>query len=168
MAVASADYIKCGFAGLDLKAAVFLGRNLVRTVREWFPDKKVYPAVFPEEEFTISFDPLVDGPKLVEKIDCDGLLIDTYYKDIGKGLLDYYEPDQLASFVEGLHRAGKESWLAGSITDEELLGLWNTDVDVICVRAAVCSSIKGDDRFGNVESTIVAELVNTIPKGRVS
>ncbi len=84
--------MKCGFAGLDSMAAAYLGRNLVRTVKEWRPECKVYPAVFPEEEFTVSFDPLVDGPALVEKIDCDGLLIDTYHKGIGKGLLDYYDP----------------------------------------------------------------------------
>jgi hypothetical protein len=164
VAVAGADYIKCGFASLDLKTAVYLGRNLVRTVREWFPDKKVYPAVFPEEEFTISFDPLVDGPRLVEEIDCDGLLIDTYYKEIGKGLLDYYDLNELAQFVEGVHSVGKEAWLAGSITEDELARLWNTGVDVVCVRGAACVAAEGSGRFGSLEERIVAKLVATIVK----
>jgi len=60
VAVAGADFVKCGFAGFDTKSAEYLGRNLVRTVKEWCPDKRVYPAVFPEEEFCIAFDPLVD------------------------------------------------------------------------------------------------------------
>ena len=47
VALAGADFIKCGLAGLDQKAAGYLGRNLVRSVKEWFPEKKVYPAVFP-------------------------------------------------------------------------------------------------------------------------
>ncbi|MHC4091727.1 MAG: (5-formylfuran-3-yl)methyl phosphate synthase, partial [Planctomycetota bacterium] len=86
VALAGANYVKCGLAGLDPKAAAYLGRSLVRTVREWFPAKKVYPAVFPDEEFAISFDPLTDGPVLVQEIACDGLLIDTFRKDIGRGL----------------------------------------------------------------------------------
>jgi uncharacterized protein (UPF0264 family) len=61
MAVAGADYVKCGFADLLLRAAEYLGRSLVRTVRAWRPESKIYPAVFPEEEFWQLFDPLVDG-----------------------------------------------------------------------------------------------------------
>ena len=139
VAVAGADYVKCGLAGLDPKAAANLGRNLVRTIRQWCPDKKVYPAVFPDEEFTISFDPLIDGPKLAAEIDCDGLLIDTFNKNIGKGLLDYYSLDQLGGFVGALHSMGKEAWLAGSIMKEEMPGLWETGADVICVRGAACA-----------------------------
>src|SRR4051812_24612797 len=39
VALAGADYVKCGLAELEPKAAAYLGRNLVRTVREWFPEK---------------------------------------------------------------------------------------------------------------------------------
>jgi len=159
VAVAGANYVKCGFAGLDPKAAAYLGRTLVRTVKEWRPECKVYPAVFPEEEFAISFDPLADGPKLVEQIDSDGLLIDTYHKDSGKGLLDYYNPEQLAQFVEHLHALRKEAWLAGSITAGELAGLWSTGVDVICVRGAACAPAAHGPRFGVVTAEIVAKLV---------
>lgn len=159
VAVAGANHVKCGFAGLDPKAAAYLGRNLIRTVKEWCPECKVYPAVFPEEEFAVSFDPLTDGPKLVEQIDCDGLLIDTFRKDAGKGLLDYYDLPELVQFVKDLHAIGKEAWLAGSITERELSGLWNTGVDVICVRSAACVRGEGEGRFGAVTSDIVAKLV---------
>ena len=162
VAVARADYVKCGFAGIDPKAAAYLGRNLVRTVREWCPECKVYPAVFPEEEFAISFDALTDGPTLVEEIDCDGLLIDTFRKDIGKGLLDYYDLGQLKRFVRELHTIGKQAWLAGSITKEELPGLWDIGIDVICVRGAACSPTIHEARFGQVASTMVAGLVSSI------
>lgn len=162
VAVAGANHVKCGFAGLDSKAAAYLGRNLVRTVKEWCPQCKVYPAVFPEEEFAISFDPLVDGPNLVGQIDCDGLLIDTFRKDIGKGLLDYYEHDQLAQFVSDLHAIGREAWLAGSIMEHELSGLWNLGTDVICVRGAACETLNGEGRFGGVSSRVVADLVGTL------
>lgn len=52
---------------------------LIRTV--------VLVAAFSEEEFTSSFDRLANGSEFVEAIDCDGLLIDTFLKGIGKGLL---------------------------------------------------------------------------------
>lgn len=161
VAIAGADYIKCGFAGYNLKAAIYLGRNLVRTINKWTPDKKVYPAVFPEEEFNVSFDPLIDGPKLLEIIECHGLLIDTYNKGIGKSLLDYYSIKQIKQFVDDIHSIGKEAWLAGGISKHQLLKLWDTGVDVICVRGAACEILEGDQRFGKVTSEIVAELVRT-------
>ena len=164
VALAGADYIKFGLAGFNLKAAVYLGRNLVRTVREWFPKCKVYPAVFPEEEFSACLDPLAEGAKLVEEIDCDGLLIDTFRKDIGKGLLDYYDLDQLTAFVADLHSRRKEAWVAGSIAKNDLSALWRTAVDVVCVRAAACQPIDGGSRFGDVQALIVEGLLATIPQ----
>lgn len=160
VALAGADYIKLGFAGLDYKAAAYLGNSLIRTVKYWFPKKKVYPAVFPEERYSISFNPLKDGPKLVKEIKCDGLLIDTYDKNIGKGLLDYYSLAQLKRFVTALHKINKEAWLAGSVSAEQLPGLWKTGVDVICVRGAACEKLEGEARFGEVKKEIVFKLIN--------
>jgi uncharacterized protein (UPF0264 family) len=119
--------------------------------------------VFPEEEFSVLFDPLTDGPVLVSEINFDGLLIDTYRKDIGKGLLDYYSLEDLGRFVDGLHSLGKEAWLAGSVTEDELPGLWSTGVDVVCVRGAACEAKPGNQRFGAVQLGIVERLVGTIP-----
>ena len=162
VAVAGADYVKCGLAGLGPKAAAYLGRNLVRTVREWRPDAKVFPAVFPEEEFSEVFDPVADGPRLVEQIGCDGLLIDTYQKDIGKGLMDYYTSEKLTTFVEMIHGIGKEGWLAGSLTREEIAALWSTGVDVICVRGAACAG-SSTSRFGAVTADTVSALMSDRP-----
>ncbi|GAG78698.1 unnamed protein product, partial [marine sediment metagenome] len=46
---------------------------------------------------------------------------------------------------------------------EELPGIWEAGVDVICIRGAACEQ-KGKGRFGEVRSKIVADLVKTIPK----
>ncbi len=162
VATAGANFVKCGLAGLDPKGAAYLGESLVRTVREWWPEKKIYPAVFPDEEYALSFDPLKDGPTLVEAIDCDGLLIDTYNKSIGKGLLEYYSLDQIATFVQNIHNLGKEAWIAGSISKNQLSSLWQTDVDVVCVRGAACEQLEGEGRFGLVSAEIVGELVETM------
>ncbi len=164
VAIAGADYVKCGLAGLGREASAYLGRNLVRTVRAWCADTKVVPAIFPEDEFADLFDPLRDGPALVGEIDCDGLLIDTYRKDSGKGLPDYYDPEEIARWAERLHDLGKEAWIAGSLGLGDLAGYWQSGVDVICVRGAACESRGGDGRFGEVNETIVRALVETAPK----
>lgn len=161
VALAGADYIKLGFAGFNYDQAEYLGRIIVRTIKEWFPERKVYPAVFPELRYSKKFNPLKDGPKLVNKIKCDGLLIDTFNKDIGKGLLDYYTIKELKKFVTDLHKIGKEAWLAGSITKVQLPDLWKTGVDVICVRGAACEVLKDKGRFGEVKASIVRELINS-------
>jgi len=57
VAVAGADYIKFGLAGSNLKSAIYLGRNIVRSVREWFTEKKVYLAAFPKEGLVARTDP---------------------------------------------------------------------------------------------------------------
>jgi len=162
VALAGADYVKLGFAGLNYDEAVYLGDCIVRTVKKWYLKKKVYPAVFPEPKYSKLFDPLKDGPKLVKQIKCDGLLIDTFKKEIGKGLMDYYSIKELKKFVSDLHKLGKEAWLAGSVTKEQLPALWKTAVDVICVRGAACEKLEGEARFGRVKIQIVEKLVNTI------
>lgn len=162
VAHAGADYIKCGLAGLDTKGASYLARNVIRSVKEWFPEKKVYPVVFPEEEFSGLLNPLTDGPRLSQESHSDGILIDTYRKDIGMGLVDYYSVDQITQFVRSLHDLGKEAWIAGSITRDDLHELWKTGVDVICVRGAACEPRPGSERFGAVRADIVAALVETL------
>jgi (5-formylfuran-3-yl)methyl phosphate synthase len=165
VALAGADYVKCGLAELEPKAAEYLAKNLVRTVREWFPKKRIYPAVFCDPELVQFFDPLTSGRQLVEKTESDGLLIDTFNKQRGKGLLDYYSIEQIAQFVEQLHAIEKEAWIAGSIFKAQLRRLWQTGVDVICVRGAACASTTDGDRFGEVSEGIVADLSSTIPAG---
>lgn len=162
VALAGADYVKCGLAELEPKAAAYLGKSLVRTVREWFPEKRVYPAVFCDPELVQFFDPLKDGRELVEQTECDGLLIDTFNKGRGNGLLDYYSTQQIGHFVDELHSIKKEAWIAGSISKAQLPELWRTGVDVICVRGAACASSTEGDRFGEVSEAVVAELVGTL------
>jgi uncharacterized protein (UPF0264 family) len=96
---------------------------------------------------------------LAKQIDCEGLLIDTYHKSIGMGLLDYYSIEQIATFVEDLYGLGKEAWIAGSISREEIHQLWATNVGVMCVRSAACFSSDAVDRFGNVQADIVRRLL---------
>jgi uncharacterized protein (UPF0264 family) len=107
--------------------------------------------------------PFEQGVELIKKANADGLLIDTYNKSIGKGLLDYCSLKDITSFAKSCHKIGKEAWIAGSINIDELPALWKTGVDVICVRGAACKQT-GKGRFGEVKARIVAKLVATIPQ----
>ena len=164
VATAGADLIKFGLARLAPDAAAYLGNSIVRTIRHWHPEKKQYPAVFIDDELRKVFDPLVDGPTLAKAIKADGVLIDTYDKGGGKGLLDYCSLLDLAKWVAALHRQRREAWIAGSVTFEQLPSLWGVGVDVICVRGAAVEAAHAGDRFGAVKRGIVARLVSTIPR----
>ncbi|MFT3685846.1 MAG: (5-formylfuran-3-yl)methyl phosphate synthase [Phycisphaerales bacterium] len=162
VAIAGADLIKFGLAELPLEAAIYQGEKIVRTVRHWFPKKKLFPAVFVDDGMDRFFKPLKDSIKLAVKTKADGVLVDTFEKGIGRGLLDYHKTKAIAKWCKAMHDEGKEAWLAGSITKEQLPELWAAGADVICVRGAACGK-KGKGRFAEVEAGIVEDLVATIP-----
>jgi len=163
VATAGADVIKCGLAELPLEAALYQADSLVRTLEKFFPAKKTILAVFADEDLRRFFDPFKDGRTLVTEAGATGVLVDTFNKLTGKGLLDYCTVDEVGSLVESCHEDGKEVWVAGSLTAEELPDLWGAGVDVICVRGAACEST-GRGRFGEVSEQLVRDLVATIPK----
>jgi uncharacterized protein (UPF0264 family) len=162
VATAGADIIKCGMAELCFKSAVYLGDQMVRSIKKFYPKKKVIPAVFVDDDMRRAFDPFSEGVNLIREIRADGILIDTFNKAIGKTLTDYCTSKEIKALVAQCHRAGKEAWIAGSISKEELPNLWSTSVDVICVRGAACEKA-GPGRFGEVKTKIVSELVATMP-----
>jgi uncharacterized protein (UPF0264 family) len=164
VATAGADLIKFGLGELPLEAAVYQGREIVRTVRKWYPRRKLYPAVFIDADMQRFFKALRDSARLAKDIAADGVLIDTLNKSIGKGLLDYCDVKDIKRWAAVMHRFGKEAWLAGSIQKDELAALWDAGADVICVRGAACKPRKNVGRFGEVDARIVADLVATIPQ----
>lgn len=169
VALAGADIVKVGLARMPLGEAKELGPALVRTVRKWFPKKQIVPALFADPRLaTWYIDPIKDGPELAATMKADGLLVDTFDKGLGMGLLDYYSLRDIKRFAAKCHKRKVEAWLAGSIGLEELPGLWAAGADVICVRGAACERGTGPGRFGTVSTAIVKELVSTIPsrKGR--
>ena len=162
VSIAGAELIKFGLAEQSLESAIYLADNIVRTVKKLSSkSKKLYPAVFVDEDLTRFFNPLKHGLDLVKESKADGLLIDTFNKLIGKGLLDYFKLDDISNFVDKMHSIKKEAWIAGSITFDELPALWETGVDVICVRGAACSA-GNKGRFGLVDKLIVEKLVETM------
>ncbi len=163
VATAGADIIKCGLAELPLDAAKYIGDALVRSVKKFYPKKKIVPAVFVDEDMQRFFDPFKDSIELIKEIKADGILIDTFNKSMGKRLLDYCTLKEISSFVNECHALNKEAWIAGSITKDELPSLWTTGVDVICIRNSACVQ-RGNGRFGEVKANIVKDLVSTMRK----
>ncbi|MEN6336921.1 MAG: (5-formylfuran-3-yl)methyl phosphate synthase [Phycisphaerales bacterium] len=164
VALAGADIIKLGLAKMPVGEATEFGPALIRTVKKWFPGKRCVPVLFADERLARWYiDPISDGPELAAHMKADGLLVDTYDKGIGMGLLDYYKIRHIQDFVAKCHDKGLEAWVGGSITKDELPELWATDVDAVCVRGAACLPGTGPGRFGEISEEIVRELVATIP-----
>lgn len=163
VATAGADIIKCGLAELPLEAALYQADSLVRTLEKFYSAKKTILAVFADTDLRRFFEPFTGGATLVTESRADGILVDTFNKLTGKGLLDYCTVDEIRLLAESCHEDGKEVWVAGSLTVEELPDLWSAGVDVVCVRGAACEST-GRGRFGEVSEQLVRDLVATIPK----
>jgi len=162
VATAGADIVKAGLAEMNYKDASYLARSIVRTVKYWYPRKKIIPTFFADRRLAKILDPIEEAPVLASRVKADGVLIDTFDKTKGKRLVDYFNYDDIKQFVRACHKRHIEAWIAGSITKDQLHFFWETGVDVICVRGAACGKI--DDRMGKVKCEIVASLVQTIPK----
>jgi uncharacterized protein (UPF0264 family) len=164
VALAGADIIKLGLAKMPLGEAREFGPALVRTVKKWFAAKKCIPVLFADERLARWYiEPIKDGPDLADHMRADGLLVDTFDKGIGMGLLDYYKLADIEELVAKCHERGLAAWVGGSISRDELPGLWQTGVDVVCVRGAACQPGTGPGRFGQVSAMLVRDLVATIP-----
>lgn len=169
VALAGADIVKLGLARMSLGEARHLGPSLVRTVKKWFPKKRLVPALFADPQLAKWYvDPIKQGPGLAADMKADGLLIDTFDKGLGYGLLDYSSLNDIRRFVRKCHDRNLEAWLAGSIGLDELPCLWAAGADVICVRNAACEAGTGPGRFGEVSSNLVRGLVGTIPGAKGS
>jgi uncharacterized protein (UPF0264 family) len=155
VATAGADIIKCGMAELPLGAALYLGNLVVRTVKKFYHQKKVIPADFVDEDMKRYFDPFDEGVELVEQIGANGLLIDTFNKSVGKGLLDYCSSGELKVFATRCHEIGKEEWIAGSITGMNCpcFGLPGR-----CHMRARAACEQKKRQIGEVKENIVREL----------
>lgn len=165
VARAGADIIKLGLAKMSLGEAREFGPTLVCTVKKWFPKKQCVPALFADERLRKWYiDPIKNGPELAKHMKADGLLVDTFDKGFGMGLMDYYTLKDIRRFVKKCHERNLEAWLAGSIGIDELPSLWEAGADVICVRGAACKKGTGPGRFGEVSTVLVRELVATIPR----
>ncbi len=116
--------------------------------------------LFADEDLRKKLDPIIKGWAVSEAARADGVLIDTFDKDCGKGLLDWMSLKEIKTFVKNCHKNNQEAWIAGSIAEDQMLSLWKTGVDVICVRGAACET--GTGRQGKVSADKVKGLLKTM------
>ena len=162
VAMAGADIIKIGLAELEPNDACDVMHRAVRNVRWWFEDKKLVATFFVDDKKGY-VDPIMEAAIIANKAKANGVLIDTFDKTKGKGLLDYLNMKDIHKFVKICRKNRVEAWIAGSITKKQLSSLWKTGVDVICVRGAACDKTNESGRMGKVKVEIVRRLVETIP-----
>jgi uncharacterized protein (UPF0264 family) len=162
VAMAGADIIKVGLAELRPGEAIHVMERVVRNVKRWAPEKTLIAVFFADEELRKIVDPVTQAHRVAMSAKTEGILIDTYFKERGRGLLDWLTLRQLDTFVENCHKSNIEAWIAGSISKEQMAGLWKTGVDVICIREAATEKIVSG-RMGKVSEALVRDLVRTIP-----
>lgn len=158
-ALAGADVVKAGLGGIGkMKDAIHVMKLIVRNVRYWFPAKSLIATLFADPKFADSIDPFL-APKIAQAAGAQGVLIDTFNKQIGKNLFDYMSSEELKRITEDCHKRNLEAWVAGSLRKEHLPELWRTGIDVVCVRGAAC---KGERETGKIRSDLVRQLVQMI------
>jgi uncharacterized protein (UPF0264 family) len=166
VAHAGADIVKVGLAELPEKLAAKVMKDVVKQVKFFFKSqpKLMITTVFADEDLRKILDPVSKGCTVSSYAKADGVLIDTFDKNIGKGLLDWMTLKDIKTFVNNCHKNSQQAWIAGSITKEQMISLWRTGADVICVRGAACEKDKSGGRMGKVTAEIVKELVATIER----
>jgi hypothetical protein len=162
VAYAGADIIKVGLGDLSETKAKTVMRNVAHQIRFFFKDnpKKIITTLFADEDLRKVLDPVTKGWTVSVAAKADGVLIDTFDKDCGKGLLDWMSLKEVKTFVKNCHKNKQEAWIAGSISKDQMTSLWKTGVDVICVRGAACES--GTGRQGKVSAKKIADLISII------
>ena len=162
VAYAGADIIKVGLGDLSETKAKTVMRNVAHQIRFFFKHnpKKIITTLFADEDLRKVLDPVTKGWTVSVATKADGVLIDTFDKDCGKGLLDWMSLKEVKTFVKNCHKNKQEAWIAGSISKGQMSSLWKTGVDVICVRGAACET--GTGRQGKVSAKKVHGLLKTI------
>ena len=139
---------------------------VIKQVRFFFKKRPstMIATFFADEALRGIFDPVSNGAELAAYAKADGVLIDTFDKDCGKGLLDWMDIKEIRRFAQNCHSRDQEAWIAGSIVGDQMSELWSAGVDVICVRGATCET--GAGRQGKVSAELVFQLTRAIPKRR--
>jgi uncharacterized protein (UPF0264 family) len=161
VAYAGVDIIKVGLADLSESKAKRVMRNVAHQIRFFFkdPPKTMITTFFADENLRKICDPVTHGCSVSLAAGSQGVLIDTFDKECGKGLLDWLSLKEIRTFVRNCHKENQEAWIAGSIVKNQMTALWKIGVDVICIRGAACNEKSG--RKGTISAKRVSSLVKT-------
>jgi len=152
-ACAGADYVKIGLMFSDRNKAKEVIDNVVRAVKEPFPEKKVVIAAYSDYARLGTISPF-DITPLAAAAGADFAMIDTGKKD-GKSTFEFMDAETLQRFTEGNRKYGLGTALAGSLKFEDIPVLKKINPEIIGVRGMVC----GGDRTTMVQEELVKKAI---------
>lgn len=156
-AVAGADFIKIGLFDIRTKKQAFdLLRNVVKTVKDYDPSKKVVAAAYADFERLNTFSPF-DLPEIGQKAGVDIAMTDTGIKD-GRSTFDFLSEEQVAEFISSAKEVGLGTALAGSLGWKDIEAVHRISPDIIGIRGLVC----GGDRNRRIQRKEVERLKKMI------
>ncbi|MCJ7444636.1 MAG: (5-formylfuran-3-yl)methyl phosphate synthase [Methanotrichaceae archaeon] len=156
-AFSGADYIKAGLLGIKTaNQAEDILANIVKSVKEFDPKKKVVAAAYSDFQRVGSISPML-LPKAANKTGAELVMVDTAIKD-GRSTFEFMSQSDLNDFISSAHIYGEEVAIAGTIGFQHLELLKNLQPDIIGVRGIVC----GGDRQSSIKTELVRMLKNSL------
>ncbi|MHA1754385.1 MAG: (5-formylfuran-3-yl)methyl phosphate synthase [Candidatus Odinarchaeia archaeon] len=122
----------------------FKGKLVIAGYADWQRIEAINPIIFPD---------------LVEGLNFDVIMIDTYIKD-EKNLFDFFTKEELGNFIIKCHDKMFLTALAGRLSRIHIPTLKSINCDIMGVRSAVCEN--GDRVNGLISKEKINELVKII------
>ena len=158
-ATTGVDYIKVGLRGVKTKEdAVYMMRNISRAAKECKPTLKVVVVGYADAHKVGSVNPML-VPQIAGEAELDVAMLDTAVKN-GSNLFASLSPSQLSNFVESSHDYGLKVAVAGSLSAQDLQGVYSSGADIVGLRGAACTG--GDRVNGRIRREKVQELADIV------
>jgi len=152
-ASSGADYVKVGLYDIQTEEqALDMLTNIVRSVKDYDPSKKVVASGYSDYERINSISPML-LPAIGAKAGVDVVMVDTGIKD-GRTTFEFMSEDELVEFVNLAHEFGHDSAIAGALKFEDLPMIKRIQPDIIGIRGMVC----GGDRSTTIKEELVEKL----------
>lgn len=152
-ATAGAEYVKVGLYDIQtVDQTLDMLTNIVRSVKDYDPSKKVVASGYSDYERINSISPLL-LPAIGAKAGVDVVMMDTGIKD-GRTTFEFMTEEELTTFVNTAHDLGLDTAIAGSIKFEDLPAIKRIQPGIIGIRGMVC----GGDRNTSIKEELVAKL----------
>ncbi|HJJ90820.1 MAG TPA: (5-formylfuran-3-yl)methyl phosphate synthase [Methanocorpusculum sp.] len=155
-ACAGADFVKIGLMFNDNDAAHDVIANVVRAVKEPFPEKFVVIAAYSDHVRLGTISPQIMS-QIAAECGADFAMVDTGKKD-GRSTFEFMNYDALQEFTDQNRSLGLKTAIAGSLKFEDIPALKEIDPDIIGVRGMVC----GGDRSTMVKADLVAKAIQMV------